>query len=237
MKESIVLYARQLSAIKRLTDTQKARLFEALLVYAGGEEPTFTDDVVMIAFDFFRAQIDADTQKYIETCEKRREAGSKGGKQKQANVANATKCKQMLPNDSKRGKPYHNDNDNDNENDKDKDLKEKELLCSSKKKEQQQFNKPTLQEVADYCYSMGYTFSPEAFHAYYESNGWKVGRNQMKNWKAACVTWQKKESDYETRTTTRNDINRSSAEERANEAASIVARLLAEDEANDYHRA
>ena len=91
MKESIVLYARQLSAIKRLTDTQKARLFEALLVYAGGEEPTFTDDVVMIAFDFFRAQIDADTQKYIETCEKRREAGSKGRKQKQANAANATK--------------------------------------------------------------------------------------------------------------------------------------------------
>ena len=194
MKESIVLYARQLSAIKRLTDTQKARLFEALLVYAGGEEPTFTDDVVMIAFDFFRAQIDADTQKYIETCEKRREAGSKGGKQKQANVANATKCKQMLPNDSKRGKPYHNDNDNDNEKDKDKDLKEKELLCSSKKKEQQ-FNKPTLQEVADYCYSMGYTFSPEAFHAYYESNGWKVGRNQMKNWKAACATWQTKERE------------------------------------------
>ncbi len=30
----------------------------------------------------------------------------------------------------------------------------------------------------------------EKFHAYYESNGWMVGRNKMKSWKAAMVHWR-----------------------------------------------
>lgn len=33
------------------------------------------------------------------------------------------------------------------------------------------------------------------FHAYYESNGWKVGRNPMKNWKAAASGWISRDRD------------------------------------------
>lgn len=43
---------------------------------------------------------------------------------------------------------------------------------------------------------MGYKFDAEQFCAFYESKGWKVGNQSMKSWKAACVTWHK-----------RNDIN------------------------------
>ena len=53
------------------------------------------------------------------------------------------------------------------------------------------FKKPTLDEVKEYCHEKGYTFSPNAFIDYYESNGWRVGKNPMKNWKAACSTWQR----------------------------------------------
>lgn len=55
------------------------------------------------------------------------------------------------------------------------------------------FHKPTLDEVREYIKQKGYSFSAEQFYAYYESNGWKVGRNPMKDWKMACVTWQAKE--------------------------------------------
>ena len=55
------------------------------------------------------------------------------------------------------------------------------------------FAKPTVGEVAAYVREKDYTFSAEAFWCYYESNGWKVGRNVMRNWKAACSTWQRKE--------------------------------------------
>lgn len=53
------------------------------------------------------------------------------------------------------------------------------------------FQKPTLQEVADYCRERGNSVDPEAFIAHYESNGWMVGRNKMKNWRQAVITWEK----------------------------------------------
>lgn len=57
----------------------------------------------------------------------------------------------------------------------------------------QQFQKPTFDEVASYCAERGNSIRPQAFLAHYESNGWKVGPNPMKNWKAAVVTWENKE--------------------------------------------
>lgn len=57
------------------------------------------------------------------------------------------------------------------------------------------FKPPTLEEVIEYVQLMGYTFNPHKFHAHYSSNGWKVGRNPMKDWKQACITWQTQETD------------------------------------------
>ena len=59
------------------------------------------------------------------------------------------------------------------------------------------FSHPSVDEVRDYCIEKGYLFDPEAFVAYYESNGWKVGRNPMKSWRAACATWAKRDSPKE----------------------------------------
>ena len=57
------------------------------------------------------------------------------------------------------------------------------------------FAPPSVDEVRAYCAEKGYTFDPEAFVAFYESKGWKVGRNPMKSWQAACTTWQKREGE------------------------------------------
>jgi len=56
------------------------------------------------------------------------------------------------------------------------------------------FQIPTVEEVAEYCRKRGKGVNPLRFHAYYTSIGWKVGKNPMKNWKAAIVsTWEKGE--------------------------------------------
>lgn len=55
------------------------------------------------------------------------------------------------------------------------------------------FKKPSIEELKAYITEMGYTFSANHFFDYYESNGWKVGRNGMKSWKAACANWQRRE--------------------------------------------
>lgn len=53
------------------------------------------------------------------------------------------------------------------------------------------FQKPTLEEVAAYCQERGNNIDPQAWVDYYTANGWKVGKNPMKDWKAAVRTWER----------------------------------------------
>ena len=57
------------------------------------------------------------------------------------------------------------------------------------------FVKPTLEEVKEYCRSRNNNVDPERFYDFYESNGWKVGKNPMRDWKAAVRTWEKREKE------------------------------------------
>lgn len=52
------------------------------------------------------------------------------------------------------------------------------------------FKKPTIDDVKAYIAEKGYHFDAEQFFAFYESKGWKVGNQPMKDWKMACVTWE-----------------------------------------------
>ena len=56
------------------------------------------------------------------------------------------------------------------------------------------FKKPTLEEVQEYCRERGNTIDAEYFIDYYESKGWLVGKTKMKDWKAAIRLWEKKET-------------------------------------------
>lgn len=55
------------------------------------------------------------------------------------------------------------------------------------------FHKPTLQDVMEYCESRNNGVNAQRFIDYYESNGWMVGRNHMKDWRAAVRTWEQKD--------------------------------------------
>lgn len=57
------------------------------------------------------------------------------------------------------------------------------------------FVKPSIEEVTEYCRAHNSIINPETFFNYYESNGWKVGKNPMKDWKAAVRTWEQKEKE------------------------------------------
>lgn len=59
----------------------------------------------------------------------------------------------------------------------------------------QRFVKPTVDEVAQYCRDRNNTVDAEAFVAFYESNGWKVGRNPMRDWRQAVITWEKRQHE------------------------------------------
>ena len=65
--------------------------------------------------------------------------------------------------------------------------------ASSDKPKTQRFEKPSLDDIKKYIKEKGYTVDAERFYNYYESNGWMVGKNHMKNYRAALATWQSKE--------------------------------------------
>lgn len=57
------------------------------------------------------------------------------------------------------------------------------------------FTPPTTEEIQAYCTEKHYNVNPEHFIDYYESNGWKVGRNSMKDWKAAVRNWDRRDKE------------------------------------------
>ncbi|MBR3000752.1 MAG: phage replisome organizer N-terminal domain-containing protein [Oscillospiraceae bacterium] len=77
---------------------------------------------------------------------------------------------------------------------------EKEIEIEREKKEKKEapprrFTKPTLSEIEDFINENNYIVNATKFFDYYESNGWKVGRNSMKDWKAAVRSWEAKEQE------------------------------------------
>ena len=53
------------------------------------------------------------------------------------------------------------------------------------------FVKPTLEDVQAYCQERNKGVDAQKWYDYYSANGWKVGKNPMKDWKAAVRTWER----------------------------------------------
>jgi len=83
-------------------------------------------------------------------------------------------------------KEYSNIPPNNKENNLNKETKDK---CS-------RFSPPTLDEVMDYVTEWNLQIDPKHFLDFYTSNGWRVGKNPMKDWKAALRNWTKNETKF-----------------------------------------
>lgn len=74
-------------------------------------------------------------------------------------------------------------------------LNTKELNTNKENKEYKgRFKKPTIEELQTYINENNYVVNADIFFDYYESNGWKVGRNAMKDWKATVRQWNAREN-------------------------------------------
>ena len=53
------------------------------------------------------------------------------------------------------------------------------------------FKKPSIEEIKEYCVERQNGISAESFYDFYESKNWYIGKNKMKDWKAAVRTWER----------------------------------------------
>ena len=84
---------------------------------------------------------------------------------------------------------------NNKEENKDRFIDKPSLSnAHAKESKKSSFVPPTIDEVREYCAARFSKVDPEAFVAFYQSKGWKIGSAPMKDWRAAVITWEKREA-------------------------------------------
>ena len=169
-------------------DDEIGRLFVMMLEYAeSGKEPVKFAGNERFVWPTAKQLIDLT---FAEN-EKQRKNGGKGGRpktQENPEKPNETQTNPNEPNKTLKEKKR---------NSKEKERNEKEAINIVPLK---RFVPPTEDEVALYCVERRNHVNAQKFVDYYSSNGWKVGRNPMKDWKAAVRTWERSEfteKDYQ----------------------------------------
>lgn len=176
----VCLYMSYLQSLSPFTDEERGRIVMAMLNYAAtGELPQFEGNERFI-WPSLQAQIDRDIETYQAKCARNKANGSKGGRPPK-NPTVIPETERFL---EKPKKPK--------EKEKEKE-REKDNIGADKPPSCSRFSPPTVDEVRAYCTEKGYTVDADRFVDYYTSNGWRVGKNPMKDWKAAVRTWNGKE--------------------------------------------
>ena len=183
-KQSFVLYHDIRQPLELLTDAERGQLFLAILDYSEKETlPNFTGAQQM-AFAFIKTSLDRDAAAWEDKREKRRAAGSEGGKQRAANLANASVACGVEANQANQAVPVP--------------VPAPVPVPGIKKRADKpprapRFIPPTVEEVEKYCTESGKNVDAEAFVNFYTSKGWRVGKELMRDWKAAVCTWVNRE--------------------------------------------
>lgn len=183
--KSFPVYLDYSKAVTKLSDAEAGQLFKALLEYAdSGQEPQLEGSLYAV-FAIMQNQLDRDTEKYAQKCERLRQNGAKGGRPVRGKEPNGNQGK---PNGYST-KPKKPETDTETVTDIDTVTDSKIGRKADKPPSRHRFTPPTVEEVRAYCMEKGYTVDPQRFVDYYTANGWRVGKNPMKDWKAAVRTW------------------------------------------------
>ena len=176
-RESMVFYRSFYEAIVGLPDVELAQAFRAIAEYGLNGIETECSGTAKVALIMAKPQIDKNNMRYANGC--------KGGRPAENLKPNDN---QIKPSDNQ---TITNQEPNVNVNDNVNDIKKKDTKVS---KEKAHFVPPTLENVIGYCQEKGYKVDAHRFIDFYESKGWMVGKNKMKDWKAALRNWARQDN-------------------------------------------
>jgi hypothetical protein len=172
--------------------------------------------------NFWSESVKSRLNKRAEISEKRREAGKKGWQKTFNNEQTLSNNKQMLVDNTANARQMPSKIEANAEHaesnclaikvkeSKVKENKENNIKKKNKKKEtDKRFLPPSLEEVKSYISEKKYSVDAETFIAFYTSKNWFVGKNKMRDWKAALITWEKRQRE--------NQANKQSTTKNVNE--------------------
>ena len=210
-RESFVFYSSFLKAIRAIKKRDiQAELALAIIEYGITGETTECGEVVSVAMELIKPQIEANNKKYINGM-KGAEHGVKGGRPRKEKPQDNPEITPEKPQENPKKTPNVNDNVNVNDNisflkeikreneisDLENENSESPIETIQAPKEQsdggrKRFVIPTPEEVQAYCNERKNGISGQQFCDFYSSKGWKVGSQPMKDWKASVRTWEGK---------------------------------------------
>lgn len=183
-RTQFTFYASFFDAVSRIKKkADRADAYDAICAYALREEdPDFSkmSDAAQIAFLLIKPNLDSSRRK----AKSGKDGGSKKANGKQNGSKQEANCKQEQP-------AIEKEKEKEREKEKENECYPPTPLSGGTKAKR--FIPPTVDEVAAYCQERGNGLDPEAFVDFYASKGWMVGKNPMKDWKAAVRTWERSE--------------------------------------------
>ena len=191
-RDSFIFYRSFYEAINDLDNETQLQIYQAIARYSLNFEESEFNGISKAIFTLIKPQLEANNKRY-----------SNGTKPKQSKTE--AKHKQTA------SKARANKNVNVNEN--------KNVNTNVVKSDG--FKKPTINDIEIRCKDMRYFLDAEKFFNYYESNGWKVGRNKMKSWHSALANWNKNDT-----TKPQQQSFKQQDEQRAKEKSDNISRLL-----------
>ena len=190
MRESTVFYRSFYEAIKELDADMQSQVYCAIFEYALNFNQLELTGVAKTVFTLIKPQLDANQKRY-----------DNGNKPKLKQTISKTEAKPKQ--DVSKPHPNANVNDNDNVN-VNENVNENENVNVIRSR----FRAPTYDEILNCMKSKNeiakgiwnsakVITEAKAFFNHYESNGWMVGKNKMKNWEAAIRNWMNNNSKFE----------------------------------------
>lgn len=212
-KEYVPIFFDWLQVTEELNDQEKGRLIDAIVLFAsGGDWQDRIKGNERYLFPAFREQINRSNQ----ISEARAIAGSK---------PKQTETKANKPEQTETNGAKANEEEDNNNNNKEDEKKEHSMSVSAKR-----FVPPTPEDLHLFCLEVGITIDEDRFINYYQSNGWKVGRNAMKDWKATARNWarQDQKKDSGVKTVVAQDYDQRDYEETRERPEDMLRRLMSE---------
>lgn len=189
-RSSFTFYLSFEKAISRLDDNNQLIVYRAISRYSLFGEIPQVDGFAAIAWELIKPILDKSRIRSINGAKAK--GKSKPNLIGNQNAVSKNEAKSKL-NQSKNEAKSKQDRDRDRDKDRDKIEGTKVPNGADKSK---RFVPPTLSEVKDFISEKGFNVDADTFVDFYESKGWMVGSNKMKDWRAAVRTWQRKQKSH-----------------------------------------
>lgn len=192
-KKKVIVYADWKSTFELLSDDEAGKLIKHFFRYVNDEDPEPPERLIEILFEPIKVTLKRDLEKWEIRSGNAKANGLKGGRPKSEN--NPTEPSGLLIDEKKPVSVSVSDSvsvsvikNNSLSINIDKE-------CVKEKTASRKFVKPTRSEIQDFINLNSFVVNADYFINHYESNGWKVGKNSMKDWKATLRNWNTREKE------------------------------------------